>query len=281
MYLCLSDFYFIGIMELNLAILCKSVARIAMEIGHYQKEERKRFKKSDIEHKQTNDYVSYVDKQSEKRIVEALKKLLPEAGFITEEGSASYQDETYCWIIDPLDGTTNYIHDYAPYCVSIALWRGNNPLLAVIYEVCCDECFTAWKNGGAWLNGKRIHVSGTKDLNQACMLIEFPYDAHLYKETALHLVNSLYGKVAALRMNGSAAASMCYVAAGRVDGWMESFINAWDFAAATLLVTEAGGKVTNLEGGQLTVKDRNVIATNAIFHSVFEELISECPSHKK
>ncbi len=127
------------------------------------KEERKNFRRERVVEKHAHDYVSYVDKESEVRVVKALTTLLPEAGFITEEGSATYQDEPYCWVIDPLDGTTNYIHDEAPYCVSIALRSRTELLLGVVYEVCRDECFYAWKGGKAFMNGEEIHVSNVED----------------------------------------------------------------------------------------------------------------------
>lgn len=132
---------------LNLEQLTADVCRIATTIGDFLKEERKSFRSEYIVEKCTHDYVSYVDKESERKLVAELSVLLPEAGFITEEGSATYNDEPYCWVIDPLDGTTNYIHDNAPYCVSIALRSRNELLLGVVYEVCRDECFYAWKGG--------------------------------------------------------------------------------------------------------------------------------------
>ena len=143
---------------LDLKQLTADVCRIATEVGYFLKEERKNFRRERVVEKHAHDYVSYVDKESEVRVVKALTALLPEAGFITEEGSATYQDEPYCWVIDPLDGTTNYIHDEAPYCVSIALRSRTELLLGVVYEVCRDECFYAWKGGKAFMNGEEIHV---------------------------------------------------------------------------------------------------------------------------
>ncbi len=136
---------------LNLQQLAASVCRIATEAGHFLREERKHFRRECVEEKQAHDYVSYVDKESERRIVGALSALLPEAGFITEEGSATYRGETYYWVIDPLDGTTNYIHDESPYCVSIALRSTEELLVGVVYEPCRDECFYAWKGGRSLL----------------------------------------------------------------------------------------------------------------------------------
>ena len=146
---------------LDLKQLTAEVCRIATDAGHFLKEERKNFR---VEEKHAHDYVSYVDKESEVRVVKALSALLPEAGFITEEGSATYQNEPYCWVIDPLDGTTNYIHDEAPYCVCIALRNRTELLLGVVYEVCRDECFYAWKDGEAFL--------GKWDYSAAALIVQ-------------------------------------------------------------------------------------------------------------
>ncbi len=229
---------------LDLKQLTTDVCRIATEVGSFLKEERKNFRRERVVEKHAHDYVSYVDKESEVCVVKALTALLPEAGFITEEGSAIYQDEPYCWVIDPLDGTTNYIHDEAPYCVSIALRSRTELLLGVVYEVCRDECFYAWKGGKAFMNGEEIHVSNVEDIKDAFVITELPYNHLQYKQTALHLIDQLYGVVGGIRMNGSAAAAICYVAIGRFDAWMEAFLGKWDYSAAALIVQEAGGKVT-------------------------------------
>ena len=152
---------------MHLERLTESVCVIARDCGVFLREERKTFSRDSVVSKQAHDYVSYVDKESEKRLVKALSQLLPEAGFITEEGTADYHDEMFCWVIDPLDGTTNYIHDNAPYCVSIALHCGTEMLVGVVYEVCRDECFYAWQGGGAWLNGNPIYVSDVDRLDDA------------------------------------------------------------------------------------------------------------------
>lgn len=260
---------------LNLQQLAASVCRIATEAGHFLREERKRFRRECVEEKQAHDYVSYVDKESERRIVSALSALLPEAGFITEEGSATYRGETYYWVIDPLDGTTNYIHDESPYCVSIALRSTEELLVGVVYEPCRDECFYAWKGGGAFLNGAKIHVSDVREAEKAFVFAELPYNHLQYKQTALHLIDRLYGKVGGIRMNGSAAAAICYVANGRYDAWAEAFINRWDYSAGALIVMEAGGKVTDFYGNSNFMEGHHIIATNGHLHSLYRELLAE------
>ena len=259
----------------NLKALTEAVCCVAREAGHFLKEERKSFRREVVQEKHAHDYVSYVDKASEKKVVSALRKLLPEAGFIAEEGSAAYSDETYCWVVDPLDGTTNYIHDNAPYCVSIALRDKQSLLLGVVYEPCRDECFYAWKGGGAYVNGERLRVSLVSEPKDAFVVTELPYNFEQYARTGEHLIHELYGKVAGIPMNGSAALALCYVAAGRFDAWLEAFIGKWDFSAAALMVLEAGGKVTDFLGNENFIEGHHIIATNGPLHPLFLRLVRE------
>ena len=152
---------------LNLSELTDKVRALAIEAGDFIREERKKFHREAIEKKHAHDYVSYVDKESEKKIVTRLKELLPEAGFIAEEGSGTLNDEQYCWLVDPLDGTTNFIHDNAPYCVSIALRSKKELLLGVVYEICRNECFWTYKGAPSYLNGNEIHVSAISNLDDS------------------------------------------------------------------------------------------------------------------
>lgn len=259
----------------NLELLTQSVCCVAREAGRFLKEERLRFHADAVERKHAHDYVSYVDKESERQIVAALAALLPEAGFITEEGSAEYRDEPYCWVVDPLDGTTNYIHDNVPYCVSIALRSRDALLLGVVYEPSRDECFYAWQGGGAFCNGRPIHVSDTPQAEDAFLVVELPYDAAAYADTGLHLIRELYGKVGGIRMNGSAALAICYVAAGRFDGWLEAYIGRWDYSAAALLVQEAGGTVTDFRGNPSFLDGHHIVATNGKLHQWLLDLVGQ------
>lgn len=260
--------------------LTRAVCEIAREAGAYIREERRKFSLESVERKHSHDYVSYVDKGSEQRIVSALRKLLPEAGFITEEGTTK-SDETsnlksqtlnLTWVVDPLDGTTNFIHRYAPYAVSIALLQGKEILIGVVYEICSDECFFAWQGGGAYVEvrGKmeevrceRLRVSNQK-IQDALLCVQLPYNSDAYKPVVKHLIDKLYGNVGSIRMCGSAAMALCYVAAGRLDGYVEKYIGQWDFMAGALIVKEAGGTVTNYEGSEDFTQGNNVVATNGI-----------------
>jgi myo-inositol-1(or 4)-monophosphatase len=246
---------------MNLEQLTASVIAIAKEAGAFLSEQRKNFRPEEVIEKGSHDYVSYVDKETEILIIKRLSALLPEAGFITEEGQGEYHREDYCWIIDPLDGTTNYIHDYAPYCVSIALRKGHEFLIGVVYEVCRDECFWAWKDGGAYLNGQRIVVSQTTEIEKSFVGMGLPYSYQKYQPVVNEIIPRLYSGATGLRISGSAAANLCYVAAGRYDFWFEAYIKLWDFAAGALIVREAGGIVSGFDGNPDIAAGHHVLAS--------------------
>ena len=258
--------------QAELRSMTLAVCDIAKSAGSYIKEQRAKFSLSQVERKHAHDYVSYVDKGSEEQIVSALRQLLPEAGFITEEGSAGHDQEQYVWVIDPLDGTTNFIHQYAPYAVSIALLEGKEILIGVVYEICADECFYAWKGGGAYVDGKPLHVSGQK-IQDALLCLQLPYNSDAYKPTIKRLIDAFYGNVGSIRMCGSAAMALCYVAAGRLDGYAEQYIGQWDFMAGSLIVMEAGGTVTDYSGSSDFTQGNSVIATNGIIQNDLLEVV--------
>ena len=250
-----------------------SVCEIARRAGEYIKGERAKFSLESVERKHAHDYVSYVDKGSEQLIVAALKELLPEVGFITEEGTADFEGTPappILWVVDPLDGTTNFIHQYAPYAVSIALLEGKEILIGVVYEICADECFYAWKGGGAYLMHNlqcimhnKLHVSSQK-IQDALLCLQLPYNSDAYKPTIKRLIDAFYGHVGSIRMCGSAAMALCYVACGRLDGYAEQYIGQWDYMAGSLIVMEAGGTVTDYSGSSDFTQGNSVVATNGI-----------------
>lgn len=251
----------------DLKQLVSEVKEIAIEAGHFLKAQRAAFDRSKVQEKGPHDYVSYVDKTSEERLVNKLSALLPEAGFITEEKTTrQHAEETYCWVIDPLDGTTNFIHDMAPYCVSIALRNQSEVLLGVVYEVCRDECYWAYKGGGAYMNESPIHVTDIASIDQAQILLGFPYDSEHFRPIVLSAIAQMYGTVGAERLLGSAAAELCYVAAGRAEGRIEGLLGPWDVAAGTLILSEAGGVTTDFSGGNTYLSGREVVASNGYIH---------------
>ena len=261
-------------MEQDFEKLTLAVCEIARQAGAYIKGEREKFSLESVERKHAHDYVSYVDKGSEQLIVAALKELLPDAGFITEEGLAGHSAEQLLWVVDPLDGTTNFIHQYAPYAVSIALLEGKEILIGVVYEICADECFYAWKGGGAYVDGKPLHVSSQK-IQDALLCLQLPYNSDAYKPTIKRLIDAFYGHVGSIRMCGSAAMALCNVAAGRLDGYAEQYIGQWDFMAGSLIVMEAGGTVTDYSGSSDFTQGNSVVATNGIIQNVLLEVICQ------
>jgi myo-inositol-1(or 4)-monophosphatase len=266
----------------DLKTMTKNVCEVARQAGAYIRQERERFSIDKVERKHAHDYVSYVDKGSEAMIVDALHQLLPKAGFITEEGLASHNDEQMLWVVDPLDGTTNFIHGFAPYAVSIALTRGREILIGVVYEVCAAECFYAWKGGGAFMEKRNekgemrkvaLHV-GQSTINDALLCLQLPYNSDAYKPVILHLISQCYGNVGSIRMIGSAAMALCYVAAGRLDGYAERYIGQWDYMAGALIVMEAGGRVTSYKGEEYFMQGDSVIAANPLVHQPLLEVIT-------
>lgn len=258
---------------LNLEKLCTETVQIARAAGAFLRDERRKFNRERVEEKSAHNYVSYVDKESERRLVEQLSDLLPEAGFIAEEGSGSLTGENYCWVIDPLDGTSNYIHDIAPYCVSIALRNKEELLLGVVYEVCRDECFYAWKGSKAWMNGQEIHVTDIAILDKAFIALGFPYDSDRYRPVAQKLVDRLYGFAGGTRLMGSAAAEICYVACGRFEARVEAYLGPWDVAAGGLILMQAGGKLSDFEGGDSWPSAEQVVASNGAIHDTILRLL--------
>lgn len=273
---------------MELQQLTLSVCRVAREAGAYIKKERASFSLDKVERKHAHDYVSYVDKGSEQMIVKALRKILPEAGFITEEGTTkddvrgqkknvsdvSPQPSDFTWVVDPLDGTTNFIHGFAPYAVSIALCKGREIVIGVVYEIVSDECFYAWQNGGAFVNEEPLHV-GTSAINDALLCLQLPYNSDAYKPVITRLLNRFYGNVGSIRMLGSAAIALCYVAAGRLDAYAERYIGQWDYMAGALIVKEAGGRVTNYAGDDYFMEGDSIVATNGVVHQDLLEAVRQ------
>ncbi|MFD2035110.1 inositol monophosphatase family protein [Belliella marina] len=245
---------------------------VAKRAGAFIRKERQHFDLNKVEEKGLNDLVSYVDKEAEKIIVENLSQILPEAGFITEEGTTAEENKEYTWIIDPLDGTTNFIHGIPIFCVSIGLQKGEEMVLGVVYEVNLHECFYALKGQGAFCNDTRIHVSKANLLSQSLLATGFPYSAFGKIDEYLAIMRNMMQKTHGLRRLGSAAADLCYVACGRMDGYFEYNLNSYDVAAGSLIVQEAGGTVTDFKNGNDFVFGREIIATNTSIHG---ELSSE------
>lgn len=257
-------------MELFADTLVHHVIAISKEAGQFLKKEAAGFTPDMIELKGHNNLVSYVDKACEELIVKRLREVLPEAGFITEEGTVATSSETLQWVIDPLDGTTNFVHGLPVYSVSIALVKDSQALLGVVYEVNRDECFHAVKGKGAFCNGQPIMVSKATKISESLLATGFPYNKFDKIMSYLNILNELMKTSHGLRRMGSAAVDLAYVACGRFEAFFEFNLNSWDVAAGVLLVTEAGGTVTDFKGGENYIFGRELIAGCGIH----EELLS-------
>lgn len=251
-------------MKIDLQHTLNEVVKIAQRAGEFIRHEGKKFDRSNIREKGVNDLVSYVDMEAEKMIVQTLKFTFPDAGFITEEGTETEKSETYNWVIDPLDGTTNFMHGLAPYSVSIALIENDEPILGVVYVITSDECFYAFKGGGAYCNRQKIEVSKVADFKDGLYIVGMPYTSfeHMehYWKVFGHFIKNTHG----IRRLGSAAADLAFVASGRAEGFFEYGLNSWDVAAGALLVQEAGGIVTDYQGGNDYLFSNEIIAGCAV-----------------
>lgn len=253
--------------------LINDVKRIALQAGEFIAEERLKFDQSAVEYKYVNNVVSYVDKEAERLIVKELNSILPEAGFITEEDTVTDSKNTKLkWIIDPLDGTANFIHGLPHYSVSIALVDGNEPLLGVVYHICTKDIFWAIRGGGTFRNSEKVFVSNTKTLGESLLATGFPYYKFEEQDKYLQILEALMQKTHGLRRFGSAALDLAYVACGYYDGFFEFNLNSWDMAAGILLITEAGGKVSDFDGGQNHLFGGNIVAGNAVHTPLLEEI---------
>jgi myo-inositol-1(or 4)-monophosphatase len=225
--------------------------------------------------KDRNDFVSEVDRQAEQEIIGILRKAYPSHGVLAEE-SGSHDGNDYLWIIDPLDGTTNYLHGFPQFAVSIALQYKGRIEQGVIYDPLRQELFTASRGAGATLNDRRIRVTSRRSLDGALLGTGFPFKAQQHLDAYLDMFRALFPKTAGIRRPGSAALDLAYVAAGRLDGFWEIGLNVWDMAAGVLLIQEAGGLSSDFLGGHEYLKNGNLVAGNP---KVFAEILKAIRPH--
>lgn len=256
-------------------LLCAKVVAATRLTGNFIRKESLNFNADSIEFKGLNDLVSYVDKQAEKQLVKNLSKILPEAGFTTEEDTINTKGEVFDWIIDPLDGTTNFIHGIPTYAISIALYENGQPVIGVVYEINRGEMFSAYKGGGAFLNNKPIHVSKRTSLSESLLATGFPYYQFDKQPQYMQLFSNLMQKCHGLRRIGSAAVDLAYVACGRFDAFFEYNLNSWDVAAGAFLVQEAGGTVMNFKGGHEFLEIREILAGNGVIQEEILDLMDK------
>ena len=220
-----------------------------------------------IRHKDTVNLVTDADQRAEDAIVKLLSEKYPSHQILAEEGgNLRGSDSPYRWVIDPLDGTTNFAHGYPVYCVSIGLEYEGRPTLGVVFDPNRQELFVAETGQGAFLNGQRLHASRIGSLNQALLVTGFAYDIRETANNNLNHFTRFSLRAQGVRRAGSAALDMCYVAAGRFDGFWEVTLHPWDMAAGAVIVQEAGGRLSNFKGDTYSIYGKEIVATNGLIH---------------
>ncbi|MFZ6012148.1 MAG: inositol monophosphatase family protein [Bacteroidota bacterium] len=260
---------------MNLRIIEKGVMDVCREVGEFIRKEGAAFDRTRIEQKTGfNNLVSYVDKEAEQRLVTVLNQIVPEAGFITEEGTVTQSTQhEYNWIIDPLDGTTNFLHGLPIYGISVALTRNQTPIVGAVYHVVREECFHAIEGEPAHCNERPIKVSAISTLSESLLATGFPYYHTEKKDVYLDIIKEFLLKTHGIRRLGSAAIDLAYVACGRLEGFFEYNLNPWDVAAGLFIVQQAGGKVTDFSGGDNALFGGELCAANSLVHAEMLKVI--------
>ncbi len=259
--------------------LIQSALPLIKDVGAFIRSEVKNFDRNVIDLKSQNQLVSYVDLTAEKRLVEGLMAISPEAGFVTEEATIERNRHTdIVWIVDPLDGTTNFVHGLPVFSVSVGLMLHGKLAGGIVYEINLDECFYAWEGGKAYCNNKEIHVSQAASLEDSLLATGFPYYDFEQMDQYLQLLKTLMKGSRGLRRMGSAAVDLAYVACGRFDAFFEYSLAAWDVAAGAFIVQAAGGKVTDFSGGDDFLWGKEIVASQP---KVSEEFLGLVKKHFK
>ncbi len=228
-----------------------------------------------IEYKGVKNIVTDMDRRSEEAIAALVQRELPGHSLVSEEGTRLQGDSGYRWFVDPLDGTTNYAHGYPCFSVSIGVERDGELVYGVVYDPNLEELFTAERNAGAFLNGKRLRVSAISRLSDALLATGFSPDVATAEENNLDHFANFMKRAQAVRRPGSAALDLCYVAAGRFDGFWELRLSPWDVAAGSLMVTEAGGRVTDIRGQPLRLSKPQIVASNGLLHDEMLRILAK------
>jgi myo-inositol-1(or 4)-monophosphatase len=265
---------------MNLEKVCEQVREIAIDTGNFIWEKRQGKKDYSVEVKGKHNYVTQVDKAAEKLLVSKLSEIIPEAGFIAEEGTSVKVGERYNWIIDPLDGTTNFMHALPPFAVSIALQDNKKLVLGVIYEMGLKECFYAWTGSKAFMNGSVIKVTNIDKVNDSLIATGFPYTNYGLLNEFMSSLSYFMENSHGLRRLGSAATDIAYTACGRFEGFYEYGLSPWDVAAGVVILRQAGGKVSDFSGGENFLHGKEIIASNSGIFNEFQETVSRLMEKK-
>ncbi len=258
---------------MQLDVICRKAADGIRAIGQWQLAEQHKVRATDVELKDHNSLVSYVDRESERRLAEHLRRLWPGCGFLTEEETVDQRACDVRWIIDPLDGTTNYLHGLPCFAISVALQVADQLVAGIIYDPPHDELFVAWQGGGAWCNGRPIRVRANARLADALLATGFPYHDYTFMEHYLGVFRHFMHHTRGLRRWGAAAVDLAWTACGRYDGFFEYSLNPWDVAAGIVLVRAAGGVVTDFSGGDGALHGRQILAASPAIHAAMLEVI--------
>ncbi|MFI5222438.1 MAG: inositol monophosphatase family protein [Bacteroidia bacterium] len=260
---------------MNSEKICKEVCELVKQVGVFISGEAASFDISVVEEKSFNQLVSYVDKTAEEMLVAGLRKIFPDAGFITEEETIASEEKQFMWVIDPLDGTTNFIHQIPVYSISVGLLKNKKPVMGIVYEINRDELFYAWENSKAFLNGKEIHVKKNSELSKSLLATGFPYYDFDIMQKYLETLRVLMKGTRGMRRMGSAAVDLVYVACGRFDGFFEYGLHAWDVAGGVFIVQQAGGKISDFSGGEDYLFGMEIIASSKDLFRPLYEVVNE------
>ncbi len=254
--------------------LCSDVISLCKDTGQWILREMEEIDQKDVKSKGLHDFVTHVDKSAEKQLTKGLHKLLPfDVGFLAEENTVNREDKKYTWIVDPLDGTTNFIHGVPCFSISIALCEEGKTLLGIVYEINRDEMFYSWGNGKAYLNGREINVSQSNTLNDSLLATGFPYFDYSRLEKYMEVFMYCLRNSRGVRRFGSAAVDLAYVACGRFDGFFEYSLKPWDVAAGAFIVQQAGGMVADFSGSNDYIFGKEIVATNNLIYNEFIDVI--------
>lgn len=255
--------------------ICLSAIEVVKTAAAYVRERHERRDGLIIEEKGRQNFVTEVDKETERILVSGLSNVLPGAGFIAEEGTSNKRGDTYNWVIDPVDGTTNFIHGVFPFAISVGLTENGVVVMGIVYEFGQDELFYTWIGGGAWLNGAPIRVSDVPVIGQALIATGFPYTNFKYLEQFMQSMDHFMKNSHGLRRLGSAATDIAYVACGRYDGFYEYGLHPWDIAAGMLLVKEAGGAFSDFAGNPDALFGEHIICANSKVFKEFQSVLQK------
>jgi myo-inositol-1(or 4)-monophosphatase len=258
---------------MDFVLLMQDVLKVTDAAAEFIRSEAGKVEREQIEIKSRNSLVSYVDKQAENILVEGLTRILPDAGFITEEGTVAQKTSEYTWVIDPLDGTTNFLHQIPVYSVSVGLLHEDQIILGVVCDIAHRETFYAWKGGGAWCNGHPIHVSNRNSIEESLVATGFPYASKDVLPQLTQVFDYFLKHARGIRRLGSAAIDLAYVACGRFDAYYENSLNPWDIAGGIIIVREAGGIVSDFAGREDMLQNGQVVAAPATLHTEVSERI--------